>query len=175
MTDCLAAHMSIHSPFTFFVDKNFLREESRLRIDRLNAVIRTMKCKSTCWVLRCARPTASVRATLHEMQQRMRNASRNAAMAGTVVATLRWMREIVAGMPGHRGRRIESLTVKVVRCPACAGEAPWEPNPWRPFCSERCRFTDLGAWAAAKSAEWYRVPDRSLTIPATSQDSVDNH
>jgi endogenous inhibitor of DNA gyrase (YacG/DUF329 family) len=27
-------------------------------------------------------------------------------------------------------------------------------NPWRPFCSERCRIIDLGNWAA----ESYRVP-----------------
>ena len=172
MADYLTAHMSIHSPHTVFVDKNFLCEESRLRIDCLNAVIRALKCKSTCWVLRCARPTASERATLHEMQCRMRNASRNAAIAGTVVATLRWMREIVAGMPGQRVRG--ESNIKVVLCPACAGEAPWEPNPWRPFCSERCRLTDLGAWAAAKSAEWYRVPGRSLTIPDASQDFEDN-
>ena len=26
-------------------------------------------------------------------------------------------------------------------------------NPWRPFCSERCRSVDLGAWAS----ESYRV------------------
>jgi len=26
-------------------------------------------------------------------------------------------------------------------------------NPWRPFCSERCRTVDLGAWAT----EAYRV------------------
>jgi hypothetical protein len=29
-------------------------------------------------------------------------------------------------------------------------------NPWRPFCSERCRLIDLGDWAAEK----YRVPDK---------------
>lgn len=28
-------------------------------------------------------------------------------------------------------------------------------NPWRPFCSERCRLIDLGNWAA----ESYRVPE----------------
>ena len=104
MTDCLTAHMSIHSPHTVFGDKNFLREESRLRIDCLNAVIRALKCKSTCWVLRYARLTARARATLHEMQRRMRNASRNAAIADTAVATPRWMREIVGGMPGHGTR-----------------------------------------------------------------------
>jgi endogenous inhibitor of DNA gyrase (YacG/DUF329 family) len=27
-------------------------------------------------------------------------------------------------------------------------------NPWRPFCSERCRIIDLGNWAS----EAYRVP-----------------
>jgi uncharacterized protein len=27
-------------------------------------------------------------------------------------------------------------------------------NPWRPFCSERCKMIDLGAWAS----ESYRVP-----------------
>ena len=27
-------------------------------------------------------------------------------------------------------------------------------NPWRPFCSERCKLVDLGAWAD----ESYRVP-----------------
>ena len=29
-------------------------------------------------------------------------------------------------------------------------------NPFRPFCSERCRSADLGAWAS----EGYRVPAR---------------
>jgi len=23
----------------------------------------------------------------------------------------------------------------------------WEGNPWRPFCSEKCRLIDLGRWA----------------------------
>jgi uncharacterized protein len=29
----------------------------------------------------------------------------------------------------------------------------WEANPFRPFCSERCRLIDLGAWVT----ERYRV------------------
>ena len=42
-----------------------------------------------------------------------------------------------------------------VRCPTCGTSAPWSrDNPWRPFCSERCRLIDLGAWAS----ESYRVP-----------------
>jgi uncharacterized protein len=36
--------------------------------------------------------------------------------------------------------------------PALSAYAP--ENPWRPFCSERCRMIDLGNWAA----ETYRLP-----------------
>jgi uncharacterized protein len=56
-----------------------------------------------------------------------------------------------------------------MRCPACCRDMAWEANPWRPFCSERCQVTDLGAWAA----EWYRVPGQSLTTPASFVDEGD--
>lgn len=32
-------------------------------------------------------------------------------------------------------------------CPICKKETAYEGNPNRPFCSERCRLIDLGAWA----------------------------
>jgi endogenous inhibitor of DNA gyrase (YacG/DUF329 family) len=36
-----------------------------------------------------------------------------------------------------------------VRCPTCQRELVWsEQFPWRPFCSERCKMVDLGAWFA---------------------------
>lgn len=42
-----------------------------------------------------------------------------------------------------------------VRCPTCGKEVEWKPeNRFRPFCSERCKQIDLGAWAS----EAYRVP-----------------
>jgi endogenous inhibitor of DNA gyrase (YacG/DUF329 family) len=42
-----------------------------------------------------------------------------------------------------------------VNCPACGKSTVFDAaNPWRPFCSERCRITDLGAWAS----ESYRIP-----------------
>jgi len=34
----------------------------------------------------------------------------------------------------------------LVPCPVCRTAAPWDNNPWRPFCSERCRLIDLGEW-----------------------------
>lgn len=44
-----------------------------------------------------------------------------------------------------------------VACPACGKPALFDPaNRWRPFCSERCRTTDLGGWAE----ERYRIPSR---------------
>lgn len=37
---------------------------------------------------------------------------------------------------------------RTVRCPACGGPSLYTPeNPFRPFCSERCKLHDLGAWA----------------------------
>ncbi len=40
------------------------------------------------------------------------------------------------------------------RCPICRRPVVWEGNASRPFCSERCRLLDLGAWVS----ERYRVP-----------------
>jgi uncharacterized protein len=40
-----------------------------------------------------------------------------------------------------------------VRCPTCDRAVEWnESSPWRPFCSERCKLIDLGAWAAEQHA-----------------------
>jgi endogenous inhibitor of DNA gyrase (YacG/DUF329 family) len=55
---------------------------------------------------------------------------------------------------------------RTVACPGCGKPALFAPeNPWRPFCSERCRSLDLGAWAA----ETYRIPlredDPDATLP----------
>jgi endogenous inhibitor of DNA gyrase (YacG/DUF329 family) len=39
-----------------------------------------------------------------------------------------------------------------VKCPTCRREIDWSQSPFRPFCSERCRLIDLGAWLAEKHA-----------------------
>ena len=37
----------------------------------------------------------------------------------------------------------------VVNCPTCAAKVEWtDANKFRPFCSERCKQIDLGAWAS---------------------------
>ena len=51
---------------------------------------------------------------------------------------------------------------RIVRCPQCGGESLWSAeNKYRPFCSERCKLIDLGAWAS----ESYRVPVQETTEP----------
>lgn len=43
----------------------------------------------------------------------------------------------------------------VVDCPTCGTKVEWtEANKYRPFCSERCKQIDLGAWAEGK----YTIP-----------------
>ena len=46
-------------------------------------------------------------------------------------------------------------STRLVTCPTCGKSVMLTPaNTWRPFCSERCKLIDLGAWAT----ERYRVP-----------------
>lgn len=42
-----------------------------------------------------------------------------------------------------------------LKCPTCGRETEWEGNPFRPFCSERCKLIDLGKWLT----EQYRIPE----------------
>ena len=55
------------------------------------------------------------------------------------------------------------------RCPTCRAVVRWEGNPDRPFCSERCRLSDLGAWVT----EQYRIPSTSTEPEAPDADEDD--
>ena len=45
---------------------------------------------------------------------------------------------------------------KTVKCPTCDNPVEWKPeNLYRPFCCERCKLIDLGAWAD----ESHRIPE----------------
>jgi len=47
-----------------------------------------------------------------------------------------------------------------VPCPTCHRPVEWsESSPWRPFCTERCKLIDLGAWASEKRA----IPGEEIT------------
>lgn len=46
---------------------------------------------------------------------------------------------------------------RIARCPKCNAAIPWSmDNPYRPFCSKRCKLIDLGQWATGA----YRVPEQ---------------
>jgi len=45
--------------------------------------------------------------------------------------------------------------LRTVNCPTCQHPVEFTPtNRYRPFCSQRCREIDLGAWAS----ERYAIP-----------------
>ncbi|WP_034618538.1 DNA gyrase inhibitor YacG [Chitinibacter tainanensis] len=49
-----------------------------------------------------------------------------------------------------------------VLCPICKAQTEYSTsNPFRPFCSERCKLIDLGEWASEK----YRVADSAEVDP----------
>lgn len=41
-----------------------------------------------------------------------------------------------------------------IKCPKCGKDSPFSGNPFRPFCSERCKLLDLGDWLSGG----YSVP-----------------
>ena len=54
---------------------------------------------------------------------------------------------------------------RIVACPHCGGNSVYAAsNPSRPFCSERCKNIDFGAWAS----ESFRVE-----APPSAQDDAD--
>ena len=66
------------------------------------------------------------------------------------------------------------MKARLVSCPQCGKPAVWDStNRYRPFCSERCRMIDLGAWAS----ENYRIPvaeSKDEAKPDPNEDSDRN-
>ena len=56
---------------------------------------------------------------------------------------------------------------RVVECPRCGAPVSWTlAAKFRPFCSERCKFVDLGDWAT----ERYRVAGDEAPPDDTTQE-----
>jgi len=56
------------------------------------------------------------------------------------------------------------------RCPTCNRPVEWNPNSqWRPFCSERCKLIDLGAWAS----ERHVISDEAKNTDQNMNDSTE--
>ncbi len=60
------------------------------------------------------------------------------------------------------------LAAKRIKCPTCGREVAWESAPFRPFCSERCRLIDLGAWLSEQRSIPGDIP------PAQDEETADN-
>ncbi|PKO63115.1 MAG: DNA gyrase inhibitor YacG [Betaproteobacteria bacterium HGW-Betaproteobacteria-18] len=55
------------------------------------------------------------------------------------------------------------IPTKIVKCPNCGGASVYAAsNPYRPFCSERCKQIDLGAWASEQFAVPAVAPPEDL-------------
>lgn len=60
----------------------------------------------------------------------------------------------------------------VVTCPTCQRPVEWsEASPWRPFCSERCRLIDFGAWVSERRS----IPGESMSPPDEPDPDVGGH
>jgi endogenous inhibitor of DNA gyrase (YacG/DUF329 family) len=50
---------------------------------------------------------------------------------------------------------MSSKVLRKAHCPQCNVAMVYDvSNPYRPFCSERCKLIDLGQWSAGA----YRIP-----------------
>jgi endogenous inhibitor of DNA gyrase (YacG/DUF329 family) len=57
----------------------------------------------------------------------------------------------------------------IVKCPHCGKETEYEGNEFRPFCSERCKLLDFGAWADEK----YTLPVEDAEITEEDIEEVE--
>lgn len=61
--------------------------------------------------------------------------------------------------PSQSERFLMSDTARILACPTCKKPVRWAPsNPYRPFCSKRCRLIDFGAWAN----ESHKIPGQEF-------------
>ncbi|WP_299178017.1 DNA gyrase inhibitor YacG [uncultured Neptuniibacter sp.] len=57
-----------------------------------------------------------------------------------------------------------------IKCPTCEQMSLWDSrNKFRPFCSERCKLIDLGAWAN----EEYTIPESTSASDFSSSENED--
>lgn len=57
----------------------------------------------------------------------------------------------------------------VVACPQCGKKAEFTGNEFRPFCSERCKLIDFGAWADGE----YSLPAETASLTEGDIDELE--
>lgn len=56
----------------------------------------------------------------------------------------------------------------LVKCPRCGRETEFSGNELRPFCSERCKMLDFGAWADGE----YGIPAETAEMTDEERDEL---
>lgn len=57
----------------------------------------------------------------------------------------------------------------LVKCPACGKEIEYHGSEHRPFCSERCKLLDFGAWAD----EEFALPTQDTMLTEEDLDKIE--
>lgn len=57
----------------------------------------------------------------------------------------------------------------LVKCPTCGKQNEYTGNEFRPFCSERCKLLDFGAWAD----EEYSLPAETSSLSDEDIDKIE--
>jgi endogenous inhibitor of DNA gyrase (YacG/DUF329 family) len=57
----------------------------------------------------------------------------------------------------------------LVKCPKCGKEVEFSGNEFRPFCSERCKLLDFGAWVD----EEYNLPSETSSLSEEDIDKIE--
>ncbi|MBC7706561.1 MAG: DNA gyrase inhibitor YacG [Rhodoferax sp.] len=62
----------------------------------------------------------------------------------------------------------QTRQTRLVPCPTCKGDSVYaESNPFRPFCSARCKNADFGAWAS-EGFSMPADPEPDEPVPGTT-------
>lgn len=57
----------------------------------------------------------------------------------------------------------------IVKCPECGKDVDFHASEFRPFCSERCKLLDFGAWAD----ESYSLPAEATSLSEEDIEAVE--
>ena len=60
-------------------------------------------------------------------------------------------------------------TMPIVKCPTCGRDCEFTGNEFRPFCSERCKLLDFGAWAD----EEFAIPSETSSLSDEEIDALE--
>ncbi|MBK7706049.1 MAG: DNA gyrase inhibitor YacG [Acidobacteria bacterium] len=57
----------------------------------------------------------------------------------------------------------------LVTCPTCGKRIEYDGNEFRPFCTERCKLLDLGAWAD----EEFAIPTQETALSEQDVEQIE--